>query len=187
MAPTSLPHGNDHNNLVTQESLELMRRYNVVPSVGLYLGEERMIFQYGADTAHRTSAFKTMIAAGLRPSSEEYRPALRAIERLITRAGCDGRAWGAHEALSRQEALWARTLWSAGYIGEEDKLGSLEVGKLGDFVVLGEDYLRVPENEISQIPVLMTFVGGKMVYGRQRDGVPEQSESRWACLPEGGN
>ncbi len=175
LAPTSLPHGNDHNNLVTQESLELMRRYNVVPSVGLYLGEERLIFQYGADTAHRTSAFRTMIDTGLRPSSEEARPALRAIEKMITRTDDEGRVWGQDQKLSRREALWARTLWSAGYVGEDDRLGSLEVGKLADFVLLGRDFLQVPVDEISQIPVLMTILGGKVVYDRERDGVPVES------------
>ena len=173
LVPTSLPHGNDHNQLNTEENLALMKKYNVSPSVGMYLGQERLIFQYGGDTAHRTSAFKSMIAAGLRPASEENRPALNAIEKMITRADEEGRVWGSHEILSRQEALWARSLWSAGYCGaEDDRLGSLEPGKLADFVILGGDYLTVPADQISELPVLKTFLGGKLVYDRERDGVP---------------
>ena len=176
LVPTSLPHGNDHNTLNTAENFALMKKYNVNPSVGLYLGQERLIFQYGGDTAHRTSAFQSMIAAGLRPSSEEARPALRAIEKLITRADDQDRVWGSHEMLSREDALRARTIWSAGYCGaEDDRLGSLEPGKLADFVVLGQDYLQVPVDDISEIPVIKTFLGGKVVYDRERDGVPRET------------
>ncbi len=176
LVPTSLPHGNDHNQLNTAENFALMKKYNVNPSVGLYLGQERLIFQYGGDTAHRTSAFTSMLEAGLRPASEEARPALRAIEKLITRADDQGRVWGSHEMLTREDALRARTIWSAGYCGAEDKvLGSLEPGKLADFVILGGDYLTVPADQISELPVLKTFLGGKVVYDRERDGVPVEA------------
>ena len=49
-------------------------------------------------------------------------------------------------------------------LGEEDKLGSIEVGKLADLVVVDKDYMVVPEDDISEISTLMTMVGGKMVY-----------------------
>ncbi len=173
----SLPSGTDHQVLVTQENLDLMKRYNVWPSLDLkYVfsgpSPEGLIYQYGADSVNEMSQVRRFIDAGLRPSNEGD-DALLGIEEMITRTDGSGRVWGDDQKLTRQEALWTKTLWSAGYIGEQDQLGSLEVGKLGDFVVLGEDYLRVPENEISQIPVLLTVVGGKVVYDRERDGVPE--------------
>ena len=42
--------------------------------------------------------------------------------------------------------------------------GSVEVGKVADFQVLGRDIFECPPNEIAQIPVVMTFCGGKLVY-----------------------
>ena len=57
-----------------------------------------------------------------------------------------------------------KTRWVAYISGDEDKLGSIEEGKLADFVVLGADYLTVAEEEISNIPVLMTVIGGKVAY-----------------------
>jgi predicted amidohydrolase YtcJ len=173
LVPVTRPHGTDHNTLNSTENLALMKKFNVRPSVGLYLGEESLIYQYGADEANRTSAFKTMIDTGLRPASEEARPALSAIERMITREGEDGKTWGKDQALTKQQALFARTLWSAEYAGEDKDLGSLEAGKFADFVVLGADYMQTPDAQIAEIPVLMTYLSGKKVYDRERDGVPQ--------------
>jgi predicted amidohydrolase YtcJ len=55
-------------------------------------------------------------------------------------------------------------------IGFEEKLkGSIEEGKLADFVVLAEDPHRVPHDKIGNIDVEMTIVGGKVVYKREAD------------------
>jgi len=47
---------------------------------------------------------------------------------------------------------------------DEDKLGSLEIGKLADMLVLGDDILTVPPEKIIDIPVEMTLIEGKVVY-----------------------
>ena len=61
------------------------------------------------------------------------------------------------------------TKWSSYYTGDEDELGSIEPGKLADLVVMGKDYLTVPEAEIDQIPIILTLVGGQIVYdGREQ-------------------
>ena len=114
---------------------------------------------------------KKYLEAGLRPTleadtGEEVRgEPLWTIEKAVTRR-VDGssRVWGPEQRLSRQDALRMKTLWSAVAVGDEKKLGSLEVGKLADFVVLGGDYLAIPEEQISDLPVLMTVVGGKLTY-----------------------
>jgi predicted amidohydrolase YtcJ len=54
------------------------------------------------------------------------------------------------------------------YIGfEETEKGSLELGKLADFIVVDRDVLSVPHDELKDVQVLMTFVGGKLVYERE--------------------
>ena len=79
----------------------------------------------------------------------------------------DGRVWNPDERVTRQEALWMSTNWSAETVGDGDKLGSIEPGKLADLVVLERDYMTVPEDEISDIAIEMTIVGGKVVFERE--------------------
>src|SRR5207244_6980932 len=67
--------------------------------------------------------------------------------------------------LDRTEALRRYTVGSAWFSGEEDKKGTVEVGKLADFAVLSADYFSVPEEEIKRIESVLTVVGGKVVYG----------------------
>jgi predicted amidohydrolase YtcJ len=68
------------------------------------------------------------------------------------------------ETLTRQEALIAHTRANAYLFFQEKDLGSLEVGKLADLVVLDRDYMTVPAAEIKRIQPTMTMVGGRVVY-----------------------
>ena len=70
----------------------------------------------------------------------------------------------AEEAISRVEALQLYTINAAHISFEEGLRGSIEAGKLADFVVLSDDLLTVPEETIKNIEVLVTVVGGKIVY-----------------------
>ena len=74
------------------------------------------------------------------------------------------RVWNPKEAVTRKEALWMATVYGAEHIGEQDRLGSIEVGKLADLVVVDRDYMSVPDDDISEIQTLFTMVGGKVVY-----------------------
>ena len=66
--------------------------------------------------------------------------------------------------ISRAAALTAHTRSNAYLMFKEKDLGSIEVGKLADMVVLDRDYLTVPVGEIRDIKPVMTIVGGRLVY-----------------------
>ena len=59
------------------------------------------------------------------------------------------------------------TLYPADHIGESNRLGSIVVGKLADLVILDQDYMTMPEDEIATIQALLTMVDGKVVYERE--------------------
>ena len=68
------------------------------------------------------------------------------------------------QQITRLEALRLYTMGSAWTALEEDQLGSIEVGKLADLVILNADFLTLPEDEIDDIAAVLTFVGGVLVY-----------------------
>ncbi|MEK6570613.1 MAG: amidohydrolase family protein, partial [Bacteroidota bacterium] len=76
--------------------------------------------------------------------------------------------WYANEKMTRDEALKAFTIWAAYGAFEEDLKGSIEVGKLADLVVLSKDIMKVEPKEIIDTEVLMTILGGKVVYERTK-------------------
>jgi predicted amidohydrolase YtcJ len=71
------------------------------------------------------------------------------------------------ETLTREEALIAHTRSNAYLFFQENELGSLEVGKQADLVVLDRDYMSVAAEEIKEIRATMTMVGGRVVYSSQ--------------------
>ena len=72
--------------------------------------------------------------------------------------------WMPDQRLSRDEALRSFTLSAAYAAHVEPLLGSLEPGKLADFVVLSRDIMRVPATEILSTTIRMTVIGGEVVY-----------------------
>ena len=68
------------------------------------------------------------------------------------------------DTVSRQAALTAHTRNNAFLLFKENDLGSIEVGKWADLVVLDRDYMTVPVNEIREISPLQTIVRGEIVY-----------------------
>lgn len=83
---------------------------------------------------------------------------------LMTRDIGEGMKVNPEQALDREVVLKMWTKWAAKYVMKEDDLGSLEIGKLADFVVLDKDYLTIPISEIPSIKPQMTVVGGKPVF-----------------------
>jgi predicted amidohydrolase YtcJ len=89
---------------------------------------------------------------------------MTALQVSVNRKDITGKVWGPEQRINRNEALYTYTRWAAEYTLRENVLGSIEVGKHADLVVLDNDYLTVPEDEIGRIDPVMTMVGGKPVY-----------------------
>ena len=71
-----------------------------------------------------------------------------------------------NQKLSREEALKSFTIWPAYGCFMENSLGSIENGKIADFIILDTDIMQCPESEIWKTKVLATYIGGKKVFGR---------------------
>ncbi|MDF7821009.1 amidohydrolase family protein [Runella sp. MFBS21] len=67
-------------------------------------------------------------------------------------------------ALSREQTLRGMTIWAAYGNFEENKLGSIEVGKAADFIILEKDLMTAPAAQLRDIKVWKTFVGGEKVF-----------------------
>jgi predicted amidohydrolase YtcJ len=174
----------DHGLVRTPEDIKRAVELGAIMSFApkyLFSNPDGLVWQFG-EYVHGMTPVKTAMQLGMKPVMESdisgYRGAsLWNIQALITRADEKGRVWGAKEALSREDALRMRTAWAASYSGDQDELGTIEVGKLGDVVVLGGDYLTVPADQIAKLPVDYTIVGGKIVYDRERDGLIDPGRS----------
>ena len=82
----------------------------------------------------------------------------------VSRKTPDGKVIGPQEKVTREEALRIATNNNAFTTWEEKEKGSIEPGKLADFVVLSGDFLTVPEDQILKLHPMTTYVGGRKVY-----------------------
>jgi predicted amidohydrolase YtcJ len=91
---------------------------------------------------------------------------MHSLQVMVTRVTHDGRVWGPQEKINRRQGLLMMTRWGAEYVLREKQVGSLEVGKLADLVVLDKNPLdpAIADEKLGEIKVQMTFVGGKLVW-----------------------
>jgi predicted amidohydrolase YtcJ len=128
----------------------------------------------GAERAQGTYAFRSLLdskatlAFGSDWDVAPISPIL-GIAAAVTRRTIDGKnpaGWVPEQKISVEEALRAYTV-SAAYAGFEEKVkGSLEVGKLADFVILSSDLFRAKPEDLEKIEVDTTVVGGRVVHSR---------------------
>jgi predicted amidohydrolase YtcJ len=129
----------------------------------------------GPERSATTYAFRSLIDAKARlalGSDWHVAPAtpLEGIDAAVTRRTLDGKnpeGWVPEQKITAEEALRGYTIGAA-YAGfEENSRGTLESGKLADLVILDRDILDPDEREIGQTRVMLTMVGGKVVYERE--------------------
>ncbi|MFB5599990.1 MAG: amidohydrolase [Nitrososphaeraceae archaeon] len=72
-----------------------------------------------------------------------------------------------NNCLDRMEALRLYTLGSAWFSDEQNKKGSIEIGKFADLAALSDDYFSVEEEQIKEIESVLTIVDGKIVYAKE--------------------
>lgn len=75
-----------------------------------------------------------------------------------------GKVYSPQNKLDRTTVMKAWTIWSAQFLLREKDLGSLEPGKLADFIITDKDYFTVPERDINTIKTLLTALGGKVKF-----------------------
>jgi predicted amidohydrolase YtcJ len=137
----------------------------------LYLAGPSLVKYWGPARAAWTTPMRAyldrgFIVAGGTDSAVVPYPPLWVMYHFVTRDTISGGVLGADQKISRREALQVETLNNAYLTFEERIKGSIETGKLADLVVVPEDLLTCPDKHIEQMQVMMTMVGGKVVYGR---------------------
>lgn len=126
----------------------------------------------GPQRIKTTYAFKSLLdaKAGLAFGSDWFVAPpipLLGIYAAVTRRTLDGKnpeGWVPEQKISVEQALKAYTISGAYASFDEDIKGSLEPGKLADFVILDLNLLEIDPVKIGEVKVLMTFVGGEKVY-----------------------
>ena len=133
-----------------------------------YYNSDKFVF-YGEELMKRSMAFRTLLDAGIvAAAGSDFSPGpfdpRMAIQGMVTRTGWDGKAWGANQRISVDEALKVNTINGAYNSHEESIKGSITAGKLADFVILDKDPHAVAPDTIKDLKVMRTVVGGRTVY-----------------------
>jgi len=171
----------DHLPLLRNEEIQKMKELGVAPSIAPWHPFARplnTVEMYGIERVSQMAPARRLLDAGLKLVTETsfVCPMWNAQFVITRKTGGDSpqagpeRIYGPSERVTREEALKMLTINGAHYVNEADRLGSIEVGKLGDLLILDGDYMAVPEDQIVNLGVQKTIVGGKIVYETSTPG-----------------
>ena len=162
-----------HANLLTAQTAQKMAQYGFCVNLNSLIKwnvGDRLAGLYGDERAGYTMPMRTLIDAGLHVADTSDAPVVdpdwrQAVHCMVARqTRGSGKVSGPEQRVSRMEALRGWTI-EAAYQEHTDHLkGSIEVGKFADFVVLEQDPLAVPESELPELSVAMTYVDGQCEY-----------------------
>ena len=163
----------EHGFIPQTDQFPRMKKLGLVISAQdhLYLAGPSLVNYWGPARAALTTPMRTyldqgFVVAGGTDSAVVPYPPLWVFYHFVTRDTISGGVMGADQKISRKEAQQVETINNAYLTFEERIKGSIEPGKLADLVVLPEDILSCPEKHIEQMKVVMTMVGGTVVYRR---------------------
>lgn len=162
-----------HCQLASDEQLERMNKVGIIPSFfGLhiwYYGDRHYEKFLGPERASRMDPSGSAVRLGMPHSLHADSPVMppwtiQSIHTAVNRKTKSGRLLGENQRISAEEAVRAYTSHAAYFHFREHDLGSIEPGKLADFVLLSEDLLKMDPEKIETTKVLMTILGGKIVF-----------------------
>lgn len=167
----------EHAQVVAGEDLYLFGDNSIIPSVqathatsDMYwaadrLGRERIKTSYAYQLLKQQNGW---ILNGTDFPIEQIDPLLTfyaAVFRKDSKGYPEG-GFQPENALSREDALRSITIWPARAAFEEDTKGSIETGKLADFILVDTDLMKAPSNSILNAKIEATFTGGSRVFTR---------------------
>jgi len=169
----------EHAQVVSKDDQELMRTIaagNLIPSVqpthassdmywaGDRLGPERVKTAYAYADLLKSTRY---LALGTDFPVEHISPFYTFYAAVVRKdlKGWPAEGYQMENALTREQALRGMTAWAAYSNFEEKEKGSLEPGKLADFVILEDDLMQAPAEKLPKINVKATYLNGEKVYG----------------------
>ncbi|MDN6291543.1 MAG: amidohydrolase [Tetragenococcus halophilus] len=163
-----------HSQFVRPDQLETYRKYNIEPSFftnHAYFWGDVHVENLGKERAYFLSPIASAEKLGLKYTNHSDATVtpidpIFTIWTAVNRSSRTGEVIGPDERATPYQALKAITTHAAYEFFEEDRKGSLEKGKLADFVVLDKNPLKVEPVKIKKIQVLQTIKEGNTVYKR---------------------
>jgi len=172
-----------HANFMTADSIQKMKELGIVANLQpdwLYLDGATLRRQFGEARLAYFQPYKTLFEQGVvvgggsdhmqkigsLRSINQYNPFLGMWVTLTRQPRWTDEPLHPEQRITRQQAIRLYTINNA-YLTFAEKLrGSLEKGKLADFIVLDRDILTCPVGEVKDIQVEQTYLGGKLIYSR---------------------
>ena len=164
----------EHAQMIDPADLPRFREYNVIPSVQAShaMSDMRWAAERLGERVKRSYVNKELleqngwIANGSDFPIEGVNPIVGFHAAVARKDLCGSPAGGfqIENALTREEALRAMTIWAAKANFEEREKGSIEPGKLADITIMDRDLLEAPESSLPSAKALMTIVGGDRVF-----------------------
>lgn len=165
----------EHCDLIGKDPalLAQLKDYGIFLScdIGRLSMTEAWIRDYGPQIEKFIQPLKTYIDTGIKLCGQAFganitgkrvRPPFFMPWQAITRK-YNNKVWQPEERIDRVHALKMWTTWAADYILRPDRIGSIEVNKLADLVILDRDYFTIPVDDILKIKPQGTMLGGKLV------------------------